>query len=575
MGLRDDLAGDGGSSLIGFMPGGTGAAATTVEARLREFVIAADFAGVDPTGTTNSTAGLLAFFNHCIDTGKPGWIPPGIYLITPGLLVFDNGFVETAFPNIYTAGALATTFKTDPATSNHADYNKPLLKISNGTFPGSGSVDQTWYGGFLGGIRFVDETNHTAADRHGIELRGLTGARFEHLRGETLRGSTLHCDNKTVGGTETVNGNPDHYQVAVCQFGIVEGFGNAGKVVHNENGQGLSGCSFFLIRAVGCVSGVFSGWGAGNSIGFVSAGACAGWALDADTTGWSVLSNFYVGVVELDDCQNGIRAQKYSNIRISGRIIHRYDATALNTDDAYWPRTALSFGAGSGGVVTVANISLIHRIDPGGTLSDLGNFLDFNNVGAGNVTIFTEVNDNASLSITDAHMVDNYNAGASAGVLVRNAYKTIIANVQRRAAYAYVTGTSTVGTTLGGAASIIAFGAERYDESGDFDHTTYGFTVPWTGKVRFRAQIHVACSAAGKYLQLYALRKTGASYAAPLTLKRYATTTNLECYQIFGEFDVTSGDVVYLGASTDDTARTITLVVSHHSDNWLQIEMVT
>ena len=63
-------------------------------------------------------------------------------------------------------------------------------------------------------------------------------------------------------------------------------------------------------------------------------------------------------------------------------------------------------------------------------------------------------------------------------------------NVQRRAAYAYVTGTSTVGTTLGGAASIIAFGAERYDESGDFNAN--GFTVPWTGKIRFRAQIHVA-----------------------------------------------------------------------------------
>lgn len=71
-GALSDIAGNSGASKVGYLPAGTGAAATTVQAKLREMVSVLDFyangvsgAKVDPTGVVDSTAGIQAAINLC------------------------------------------------------------------------------------------------------------------------------------------------------------------------------------------------------------------------------------------------------------------------------------------------------------------------------------------------------------------------------------------------------------------------------------------------------------------------------------------------------------------------------
>lgn len=75
-----DLAASAGAASIGFLQAGTGAVATTVQAKLREFVSVLDF-GADNTGATDSSAAFQAAY----ETGKAVRIPAGTYLLNTGI----------------------------------------------------------------------------------------------------------------------------------------------------------------------------------------------------------------------------------------------------------------------------------------------------------------------------------------------------------------------------------------------------------------------------------------------------------------------------------------------------------
>lgn len=75
-----DLAASSGSSLVGFIHSGTGAVATNVQTKLREFVSVKDFGAVGD-GVTDDTAA----FRSAIDTRKSVFVPKGVYLISSGL----------------------------------------------------------------------------------------------------------------------------------------------------------------------------------------------------------------------------------------------------------------------------------------------------------------------------------------------------------------------------------------------------------------------------------------------------------------------------------------------------------
>jgi hypothetical protein len=90
--LRTDLAASGGAALVGYLPGGTGAAASTVQAKLRECASVKDFGAIGD-GVANDSGAIA----NALASGKPVFFPAGTYLTgaqtvaTAGQTLFGEG----------------------------------------------------------------------------------------------------------------------------------------------------------------------------------------------------------------------------------------------------------------------------------------------------------------------------------------------------------------------------------------------------------------------------------------------------------------------------------------------------
>lgn len=80
-----NLSESGGSALVGFLQAGTGAVATTVQAKLRETVSVKDF-GAKGDGVTDDTAAIQNAVNAC-SAGSTLLFPLGIYLISSTITI--------------------------------------------------------------------------------------------------------------------------------------------------------------------------------------------------------------------------------------------------------------------------------------------------------------------------------------------------------------------------------------------------------------------------------------------------------------------------------------------------------
>lgn len=366
--FEPDLLSD--SATLNFVQGGTAPVSQSVQDHLRAgAVLATDYEGVDPTGATDSTAGLLNFFNRCIATSQPGHIPAGTYKVAVGSLLFDNGFVRTQWPWISTDGFEVVEF-----VGTGTD-DEPIIEFRNGTYPGSGSEVEFWYGGHLGGITFSLEETTAGTNRHGIKAYGMWGTHFGRMRGEYLEGSTIHLTDQKYGGS-----NPDLYTIAYCTFEGAEALYNTQRAFDNQNWQGMNLCEVWSIRANGTGGGVLYGLGAANTFKHISVGSCQGWAVDSNRAGTDPqLDRSVIELAELDDCEYGINLEYVDNVEIRQvRFVHRYAANAFNIgSDDYWPRICIRFAQNSG-LVRNTRIGVIHRIDPGGGKDDLGVFVECN-----------------------------------------------------------------------------------------------------------------------------------------------------------------------------------------------------
>lgn len=94
----------------GFLQSGTGAAARTWQDKARDVVSVKDFAGVDPTGSTDSTAGIQAAINAVSAAGGGKvYFPPGRYIVSALTISSVGVFLEGAGPQATTILPSGTT----------------------------------------------------------------------------------------------------------------------------------------------------------------------------------------------------------------------------------------------------------------------------------------------------------------------------------------------------------------------------------------------------------------------------------------------------------------------------------
>lgn len=96
------LSASSGSSLVGFIQAGTGAAARTTQAKLREVAVSVKDFGAVGNGVTDDTSAIQAAFTYCLANLRPLYFPSGTYLCSStinfnvnGAVLIGDGFFTT------------------------------------------------------------------------------------------------------------------------------------------------------------------------------------------------------------------------------------------------------------------------------------------------------------------------------------------------------------------------------------------------------------------------------------------------------------------------------------------------
>lgn len=523
------------SANVNFLQSGATAVSRTVESKLRDVVSVKDFGAVGD-GVTNDTTALLNFFNHCIATGTPGHISKGNYLVTAGVLNFDTGSVNKAWPEITTDGTDAVVFLRADNT------NAPFITLTNGT--AVSGVGRYWREGCLGGITFNQNGKTYASNQHGISLRGVWGTTFGWMKGKNLGGSLIYMPYFVFGAT-----NPDPYAITACTFEGVEADFCVRYAIENQNGVGLTHNIVKVLRAIECQAGGWYGLGSVNRVDVVSMGSVQGWAFDdgSATGGPAGSSRFILGSAELDNVQNGFRLNNVKNFDIGiVRFVHRFQFSP-NTTPEYWPRKCISLADGTSPSAQDITGRLYHRLEAGGSLSDLGSFIDGNNTGnAFNFEFNNLYADNGSLGFTENLLAQNI--AASEHGIVRNKGVPILDTSVKVAALVRSSTANTVPNTgYATATSKITFATEVYDRGGYYDTANSWFTVPYSGLYRVTGKVCLTLAVGTRVRMAFATDAAGV-IAIRLNQTAYQVDTGAQHYQLDGVVSLTAGHRVFLMA---------------------------
>lgn len=530
--LRQDLAD--GVQPIGYQLDAAGSAPTTLAKVAARVVDAVGDFGCDPTGATDSTAKMIAFFVTALATGRESMIPAGRFLIDPGALDFSSGWIDKAFPHIRTAGYGATTFVV------RSDIDKPMIRINNGT--ATSATYRLWQGGSLGGIKIEDPfTSSTATNRHGLSIYGFKGTVFGYFMIDRPNGDGLHFERKLFGGT-----NPDPYNVAFCDFEGVECKGAKGWGINHDNAVGVTHCRFQNIRVYDGVTGGIRGIGVSSLYSRISIGNQRGdaFAIPFDTL---VGGRTTIQYVEMDNCERGYDIETIQGLDvIESRIVHRYQ-TAPNTLPVYWPTTSFNISKTARNV-SALNIKSFHRTEAGGPLSAIGTFYNFNNsTNIRAAAIDVELTDNGALGVTNAQLVTGLN-GNSLDVVVKSLGKRIASTESTRGINLRGTTSVMVGVTgFASETAKIILPTEIQDTGNNYDPTTGYYTVPYTATYTFDIQLVMAVPVGTRVrLGISSVVTPGGSASYRKGRPMYSTNAAVQAYTLSGEIRLTAGDLVFI-----------------------------
>ena len=140
------LAASNGSSLVGYVQTGTGAVATTVQARLRQSLSVKDF-GATGDGTTDDTTAIQNALNA--GTGRSVYFPAGTYRFSSTLLVktkttlIGDGMNKSILKLTSGFGAGTTAIRNDIITGTVDVYYDTDLEFYGLTFDGNNNSTRT------------------------------------------------------------------------------------------------------------------------------------------------------------------------------------------------------------------------------------------------------------------------------------------------------------------------------------------------------------------------------------------------------------------------------------------------
>ena len=140
------LAGSGGSALVGFIQAGTGAVATTVQARLRQSLSVKDF-GATGDGTTDDTTAIQNTLNA--GSGRAVYFPAGTYRVSATLVVktkttlMGDGINKSILKLTSGMSAAAQMLRNDVQTGTVDVYYDTDLEFYGLTFDGNNNSTRT------------------------------------------------------------------------------------------------------------------------------------------------------------------------------------------------------------------------------------------------------------------------------------------------------------------------------------------------------------------------------------------------------------------------------------------------
>jgi hypothetical protein len=269
-----------GSSLIGYMPTGTGATATNVQAKLREYVSVKDF-GATGDGVTDDTADIQAAIN-ANRNGEIVWFPDGTYL-TSGIIVYSDchlafspGAVLKMSANgvcVKTRNLTTQTYVTNAVSrvridnleinmdgklgfglllegATHAHIEKPrVYNVGNGTFSYNDGVATDTYssaGIALKGVFGVQGCYYNRVQRAQVVGTSTSGGSNGIYMGTTASGDDQRANYNaiiqpvcsTLENGVSINMGGDNYiempEVSACGTGIRVGR-SSGSVASRRN----------------------------------------------------------------------------------------------------------------------------------------------------------------------------------------------------------------------------------------------------------------------------------------------------------------------------------------------------
>lgn len=524
----NDVSTSSGAGLVGYLPSGTGAVATTVQLKLRERYDAINDFGADNTGVTNTTTALLNFYNACIATGIKGRIRPGTYKVTTGVLVFNCNQTNKAFPDIETDGYNSVFFVVDSATAT----NSPVLTWTNGTALSASTYQ--WLGGSHGGFTCTDSTGATATSRSVISLQGVKGLQLTgRVVGNGMPGDVVTVPSALFGGS-----NPDPYAVSDLRYDSIEANNCKGYAINNLNYVGQDSWVGNSVRAIGGGGGIW-GSGSGCKYGQLTVANSAGRGYDdgtfASAVGGSPQRN-YITIAEIDNVQYPFRFNKTSNTVFLGlRIIHRFNVSP-NVSGLYWPRIGIDIAGGASPNCTNLQLQVFHRIEGGGVLANLGTLCTLNSSGnISNLSIDADYADNGAIGVTDSLLFSNNSTSATV-YLSRKSHALLDS---RDKAISFAIGSaSTVMTNSGFAA--MAFPSQRFSTySVPYNTTTSTFTAPRRGLYQVSVAVPITLPAGTQVRLQIAVNAT-----VSCQLVNFASTAANQTYTLVGFVVANAGDAI-------------------------------